>query len=97
MLKIIGRIVMILCVAGLISGGLYFFVNSNAGQGSFLTDQRGGFVRQGQSNQVWRTGSTTWILRLLINGEILETENFGVGLRRSEQWQESYKMWRSLL
>jgi hypothetical protein len=51
MLKIFGRIVMILCVAGLISGGLYFFINSTAGQRLLLTDRRGGFERQVQANQ----------------------------------------------
>jgi len=42
---------MILFVAGLISGGLYFFVNSSAGQSFLPTNRRDGFNRQIQSNQ----------------------------------------------
>jgi hypothetical protein len=46
MLKILVRTSLILCAAVLIAGGIYFFVNSRAGQSLILSGRRNGFVRQ---------------------------------------------------
>jgi hypothetical protein len=46
MFKIIYRIIIILLVAGLVSGGIYLFFNTSAGQALIQNGRSGGFERE---------------------------------------------------
>ena len=86
MLKILGSTSLILCVAVLIAGGLYFFVNSRAGQRLILTGRRNGIVLQESTmSQAVVIPLNSLEPRAAFMHVILVGENFEESLRCSER------------